>query len=183
MLSLVIRGGRTVESLVPTARRTFLACAAVLGAIWLNRGWDTEDWTMTTVGFTLLAGLFGATIVLVLAAPASSRTARVFGGPSLTFLGKYSYGLYVFHFALEPTFRHYLSINLLTDRVFHHYWPARLTYMLLATGISIAAAWLSWHLYEKQFLKLKRYFETRPARRAEPVTMPLPEQAQFRRAA
>ena len=183
MISLVLRGGRSVESLVPAARRTFLACAAALAAIWFNRGWDSDDWTMTTVGFTLLAALFGASLVLVLAAPASSRTARIFGGRTLTFFGKYSYGLYVLHCALEPTFRHYFSVQLLIDRVFHHYWPARFAHMTLAMGISIAAAWASWHLYEKQFLKLKRYFESKPARQAEPAAPPAEQQVQFLKAA
>jgi peptidoglycan/LPS O-acetylase OafA/YrhL len=163
LLSLVLRGQRTVQSLVPAAWKTLLACGAALAAIWLFKGLDSDHWTMTSVGFTLIAAFFTAATILVLAAPQASRRTRLFTGKTLTFLGKYSYGLYIFHSALEPTFRRYLSINMLIERVFHHYWPARLAYMTMAMGISILVAWASWHLYEKQFLKLKRFFESRPA--------------------
>jgi peptidoglycan/LPS O-acetylase OafA/YrhL len=162
MLSLILRGGTRVEALVPTGRNLFLACGAALAAIWAIRGLDSYDWPISTVGFTLLAGFFAASIILVLAAPQPSLRTRIFHGNFLRFFGKYSYGLYVFHCALEPTFRHFFSVNILIDRVFHHYWPARIAYMSVSIGLSIAAAMLSWHLYEKQFLKLKRHFEVAP---------------------
>jgi peptidoglycan/LPS O-acetylase OafA/YrhL len=91
----------------------------------------------------------------------------------LRFLGKYSYGLYVLHFALQPTFKHYFGVTVLVNNVFHHYWPARVTYMLLSIGASIAAAWVTWHLYEKHFLKLKRFFEVAPT----PAPLKLPTTA------
>jgi hypothetical protein len=33
--------------------------------------------------------------------------------------------------------------------------------MIISTALALAAAWLSWNLYEKFFLSLKRYFEYR----------------------
>ena len=36
--------------------------------------------------------------------------------------------------------------------------PGQLVFIILATGALLAAALLSWHLYEKQFLKLKELF-------------------------
>jgi peptidoglycan/LPS O-acetylase OafA/YrhL len=173
MVSLILRGRRKVETLTPACTWIFLTCGAALAAIWWERGLDSLDWTMGTAGFTLLAGLFSAGIVLVLAAPASSWRRRVFGGRVLGFFGKYSYGLYVFHWALEPTFRRYFSVNVLIDRVFHHYWPARIAYMGMAMAISVLAAWVSWNIYEKQFLKLKRFFECRPAAASGHVEEPM----------
>ncbi len=38
----------------------------------------------------------------------------------------------------------------------------RLVYVTIATGFTLSMAWLSWHLVEKHFLKLKVYFESRP---------------------
>ncbi|MDB5322675.1 MAG: acyltransferase 3 [Phycisphaerales bacterium] len=126
--------------------------------------------------------LRGLAILMVMILHFSGGIARrIFAGRTLGFFGKYSYGLYVFHCALEPTFRHFFSVYLLIDRVFHHYWPPRFAYMTISMGISIAAAWASWHLYEKQFLKLKRFFESRPAREAQPAAPPA--QVEFLKAA
>ena len=183
MLSLILRGGVRVESLLPDARKIFFACAAAIATIWVVRGLDSYDVIINSVGFTLLAGLFAASIVLVLAAPGSSWQQRIFHGQFLRFFGKYSYGLYVFHCALEPTFRHFFSVNILSDRVFHHYWPARIAYMSLSIGLSITAAMLSWHLYEKQFLKLKRHFEVAPPQQQEDALVAQDEQQQIRIAA
>ena len=43
--------------------------------------------------------------------------------------------------------------------------------MILGFGFSLIAAWLSWHLYEKHFLKLKRFFEYREAGDAQPISL------------
>jgi peptidoglycan/LPS O-acetylase OafA/YrhL len=163
MLSLVLRGGTKIEALIPAGRQIFYGCGTALVGIWVVRGLESYDWIISTAGFTLLAGFFTASIILVLSAPQSSWTTRIFHGPCLGFFGKYSYGLYVFHLALKPLFWRYFSVNILVDHVFHSYWPARFAFMSLSIGCSIAAAMLSWHLYEKQFLKLKRYFEVAPA--------------------
>jgi peptidoglycan/LPS O-acetylase OafA/YrhL len=36
--------------------------------------------------------------------------------------------------------------------------PSRLLFAATGIGASVALAWLSWHFYESQILKLKRYF-------------------------
>ena len=47
--------------------------------------------------------------------------------------------------------------------------PAVAGFVVVATVLSVAVAWLSWHLYEKQFLKLKRFVPYgRPRRAAVP---------------
>jgi glycosyltransferase involved in cell wall biosynthesis len=122
-------------------------------------GLDNGHWTMMTYGASVLALLFGAMLVLVLVAPGEGRASRVLRSPTLRFFGKYSYGLYVFHYLLSPLFRQYVSVQVLSERVFGHYWPSRVASIALSLAASIVAAWLSWHLVEKHFLKLKRYFE------------------------
>lgn len=39
-------------------------------------------------------------------------------------------------------------------------------FLIGGVAISTAVAWLSWQLYERHFLKLKRYFRSRPPRPA-----------------
>jgi peptidoglycan/LPS O-acetylase OafA/YrhL len=173
LLALALRSGRGIATLLRYAKPIACISGAALMIILIARGFDTEDWVMTTAGFTLLAIFFAAAMILLLAASPQSAVARIFRGRTLTFFGKYSYGLYVLHFVLKPIFQHYFSVSLLTDRVFHHYWPARFAFMALSIAASLAVAWLSWHLYEKQFLKLKRFFQpaaVAPVRLSAPQT-------------
>ncbi len=78
----------------------------------------------------------------------------------LRFFGKYSYGLYVLHMTFLP----------LLTRTIHSYFLALTGSKAIAVAgnavcviaISCAAAWISFHGYEKRFLRLKRYFEYQP---------------------
>ncbi len=79
----------------------------------------------------------------------------------MRWLGKYSYGIYVLHLIifsyLEEPLRRFFSAHLTSNKGVN----------VVATGlliflISITAAYLSYHLYEKHFLRLKRFFDYRP---------------------
>jgi peptidoglycan/LPS O-acetylase OafA/YrhL len=86
-------------------------------------------------------------------------------------LGKYSYGIYVYHDLLNNQFdkwfgQHKLE-SLFRDRLHVHgaaYGCSVILFILLASAASFAVAWLSWQVYEKRFLKLKRYFAYHPAK-------------------
>jgi peptidoglycan/LPS O-acetylase OafA/YrhL len=83
----------------------------------------------------------------------------------LRFFGKYSYGLYVWHGLALPFLQGYLTPRM-TDLL-----GSPLLVVVVQTAVSIAitlaVALLSWHLYEKQFLKLKRFFEYRRPRQEQ----------------
>jgi peptidoglycan/LPS O-acetylase OafA/YrhL len=81
----------------------------------------------------------------------------VFTNPALRFFGKYSYGLYIFHW---PVF---LLIKPHTDEWMAHFFVAgKLSFLvfsaLLATLAGLAVSVLSFHLFEKHFLRLKKSF-------------------------
>jgi peptidoglycan/LPS O-acetylase OafA/YrhL len=103
-------------------------------------------------GFALC---FSAILILALAGPQSLR--RFFTSKAMSFLGKYSYGLYVFHWFLGYHMMRFHSIDIVAGWVGSRIL-AILVQSVVAIGISIAVALVSYHGYEKHFLKLKIKF-------------------------
>ena len=111
---------------------------------------------LSTVAHTLTALLFGAILVLCLTATPNSSLTTVATSPILRFFGRYSYALYVFHNPLL-WFRPVFSLAFVPT-VFGSQLPAYLLWLAISIGASVAVALVSWHLLEKPFLKMKRFF-------------------------
>jgi peptidoglycan/LPS O-acetylase OafA/YrhL len=109
-----------------------------------------------TVGHTLVSLFFGAILVLSLTASSSSAFGRIMASPVLRFFGAYSYALYVFHQPLRY-FRPVFSLDFVPT-VFGSQLPAYLLWLVISIGATVAVALLSWHVLEKQFLKMKKFF-------------------------
>jgi peptidoglycan/LPS O-acetylase OafA/YrhL len=108
---------------------------------------------------SLILVLLACMLVWALIAPAGSITSRLFRSRSLTFLGTYSYGVYVYH--------HFISYYLTTHRTelelgrwLGSHGAAVALQATLGIAASLALAWVSYEAYEKRFLGLKRLFET-----------------------
>jgi peptidoglycan/LPS O-acetylase OafA/YrhL len=105
-----------------------------------------------------LFGLFGCCLILR-SFVKGTLTNRLMSNPILVFYGKYSYGLYIFSTLFHDALKVYLYPAMAT--VLHNQVLLGVAYMLAAyfalTIISVA----SFHLYENQFLKLKRKFTSR----------------------
>jgi peptidoglycan/LPS O-acetylase OafA/YrhL len=119
-----------------------------------------------TFGFTLIAVTFGALLISVLTAAPESALSRVFTSGFLRAFGKYSYGLYLIHLPLRAVIRDRLfgpsnrAPRFFFPMLFGSELPGQLLFYGIAGAASLGAAWLSFHLFEKQFLKLKRFFPT-----------------------
>jgi peptidoglycan/LPS O-acetylase OafA/YrhL len=96
-------------------------------------------------------------VVVVTAAPAT-LLGRCGSSSVLHWLGKYSYGLYVFANLLIPLFAPLITAGGLAELLGSAY-AGQLTYLVVMSAATCAAALLSWHLFEKHCLKLKKYFE------------------------
>jgi peptidoglycan/LPS O-acetylase OafA/YrhL len=97
--------------------------------------------------------------VWALIAPERSAISRFFRSRSMVFLGTYSYGLYVYHHFIS----YYLSSNateLELARWLGSHGVAIALQATLGASASLALAYLSYELFEKRFLGLKRLFET-----------------------
>ncbi len=86
----------------------------------------------------------------------------------LVFLGKISYGLYIYHYIIPQLLNDtFLNIYLnphLPDFLFKRNWDT--LYFIENIILLIVIAWLSYVLVEKPFLRLKKYFETKEKSKA-----------------
>jgi peptidoglycan/LPS O-acetylase OafA/YrhL len=109
--------------------------------------------------YSLLAVFFACFVVLARTAIPNSLAERVIARKWLIFLGKYSYGIYVFHGLLRPIFLHYIGPDRFVEWIQAPYLLATFCYGVAASAMAIAVSVLSYHAYEKRFLKLKRFFQ------------------------
>jgi len=103
--------------------------------------------------------LLSMVMLTALTAPRGSLTERAFSASSLRFLGKYSYGLYVFHHFVSFYLVEHKTEFVVTEWVGSH----TLAVMLQASfgvGVSILLAVASYHCFEKPFIALKRHWSS-----------------------
>jgi peptidoglycan/LPS O-acetylase OafA/YrhL len=144
------------QRILALAPRILTICAVILivaGLRYHGLLWET-NFFIPTFGFTLVAISFAALIAMALRR--GSKTQQLFSNRTLRFFGKYSYGIYVFHYSLEtmlnsPT-RIYVSNHL------HSKALGVLAGACVVMAATIPVALLSYHFYESRFLSLKRYF-------------------------
>jgi len=110
---------------------------------------------------TLYAFFFGALTLLSLR-PRTELVARVFRTGVLRFFGKYSYGLYVYHGLLTWYFFE-SGTEARLDALLGNHWLTIVGKAAIGVSLSVAVAVLSYELFEKRFLALKRFFEAKPA--------------------
>jgi peptidoglycan/LPS O-acetylase OafA/YrhL len=103
--------------------------------------------------------LLACLLIGALMAPKQWAISRFFSSRLMVFLGTYSYGLYVYHHFIS----YYLTTNRTEVELAQRLGSHGLAVALQATlgiSISVAIAYLSYELFEKRFLRLKRWFET-----------------------
>lgn len=121
---------------------------------------------------TVLPSLSGyeSTIVLLLgvalvgmAVNGTGRfSAGFFKSSILRWLGKYSYGIYVYHHALKPVWIYFLWEKSIVPWVGGG-WAGTLLYTAVATVFSLLLAWLSWRFFEAPLLAHKSLISFQPS--------------------
>lgn len=158
-----------------TNQLEYLGCIAIgciFSALYYKREafakkWLFSRWTQLGIVAILLAGvyicyfaehnefyfdlrwyslLFGA---VVLNAALNPRTLYRLENPVLVFLGKISYGIYMYHmFCLGIAF-------VIARALFDNYLVQYVTYAVLGVGLTILVSWMSYRWLEAFFLRLK----------------------------
>ena len=109
--------------------------------------------------------LLAALLLKALVAPASSGWSRFFRSSPMTFLGKYSYGLYVYHHFFSYYFAKHGTEIALAAAIGSHV-AALAIQAVGGMAASMAIAWLSYEYFEKYFLRLKRLWPSTSSSRA-----------------
>ncbi len=156
-LALLARGPDGSRSLARWGWGLLVLSAAVAGAATALRMLRETAVYAPALKYSIYALFFGGVLALTVAAARPGFVGRFWGSPILTFFGKYSYGLYVFHYALRPVCGWLFPASELSALLGSRLLGV-VAHAALAIALSVSAAWLSWHLFEKQCLKLKRYF-------------------------
>lgn len=162
-------GRRTLKWLGPLA-----ASVIVLSAIHVAR--TRLDTVVEPMRSTALAVFFGAAILVSAWTGGPARLRSLLRLRWLRSLGKYSYGLYVYHGIVAYAFLHSSLLPNLQSAL-----GSRTLAVLAAAAIGVTGSMIisvaSYELFESKFLKLKRLFQPthRPAPEPQAVAAALPD--------
>jgi peptidoglycan/LPS O-acetylase OafA/YrhL len=182
LVALAARGPGGVAALLPRARLGAAVSALLLVPLFAAQGpkWGVVRGPGQAVGYTLLAVFFASVLVLAVSRPNRGALNRAFSHPFLTTFGRYSYALYLFHLPLGALLR---ATGLRLDRfptVLGSHLPGQVIFYAAGIGVSLAAAWVSWRVFENPILSLKRHFPVeRPKAVPETSLGPTEERARM----
>jgi peptidoglycan/LPS O-acetylase OafA/YrhL len=170
-LALIARQPRGLEGLVQALPRVTIATGALLAGtfVWTRLVASHQGLELVLpIRAGLVEILLGCLLMWSLTAPKQSVTSRFFRSRTMIFLGTYSYGLYVYHHFIS----YYFSSNRTEfelARLLGSHGAAVALQAIAGTAASLAVAYVSYELFEKRFLRLKRLFTTadEPARQRQ----------------
>ena len=150
-LALAVRGPKK-ESILRFAAPAFWL--TVLGCLVIavregNFHWQ-DSYAINTIGYSLLA--ICGTSLIAMTLNQGSLTTSMMKSSVLRWLGKYSYGIYVFHMMLGAIYSKFLYSHI------HSHIALHLAVPVCNLLITLPLAWLSFRFYEQPFLRMKRYF-------------------------
>jgi peptidoglycan/LPS O-acetylase OafA/YrhL len=151
-----------VRNVVPRPM-AWIVCSVLiaLGGALFTRLYAGDSWPTQTLGYTCLGLAFMLMLLGAVANDLSSRQSPMLGilrSKLLASVGRYSYGMYVFHMFFV------IFAGAWIKRIAAPFGDARmLAGALFVIVLSYGAGFLSYNLYEKHFLRLGRYFAPRLA--------------------
>ncbi len=154
-LAASLREPQGLARLWPRLRIAALVCSAGLVLVIAHQKglwWHTP--VVITFGMTALTIVFGALVAFAITARSAHPVIGALSSAPLRFFGKYSYGLYIIHPFVQSALLVWVPPRLLPT-VFGVHLPGYLVFMTACMLASIVAALVSFHAYEKHWLKLK----------------------------
>jgi len=116
----------------------------------INHNFSLKDEYFIRIGYTIIGFFFGAFLLYSLVT--GSVINKIGKTQFFRFLGKYSYGIYIYHWLIFPLLINYIAkwIEIFTS---NSIW---LIASFVCVAFIILLSIITFHLFEKQFLKLKK---------------------------
>jgi peptidoglycan/LPS O-acetylase OafA/YrhL len=162
-LALAARGAGGLRRFAAPARGLLIATTVLLIPLSIKHA------RLLTLVDSLWVIECAALLVVVVTAAPRTFLGRCGASCSLHWFGKYSYGLYVFANLLIPLLAPVITAGGLAELLGSAY-AGQLAYFAAMSSATCAAALVSWHLFEKHCLKLKKYFDSTP--QTQPGALP-----------
>lgn len=164
LLALAFRNEHAMSRITPARTQNGLACGAILLASMLSsRTLHWTGWYTLRIGYFFAALLFVAVITLTI--EEGTLLHRIGGLPALRFLGRYSYGLYLWHQLPDRWVQHMLRTLEPRSHLLN------VAYFAAVFLACVAWAVLSYHCIELPFLKLKNRFAYSDEKKAHRVVV------------
>lgn len=173
LVAVAVRDGELTRFFSVHLRLILVTSAMCVGAVAAVAGPLWHAPLQHTLGMTALAVFFSA-LVFSASGAAAGPVRALLTGTLLRSIGKYSYGIYVFHL-LPNRLAHQPVKDLLAGSSTPVSILAKTAYVLAMFLAVYLLAFLSYQLFESRLLALKRHFYHRPAsppRIAERLTDP-----------
>lgn len=160
LLAILVRGEQGLRRITDFHPRRYLfTLLFILAPLWIFFT-GSSGAIVYNLKFMLTAMLYGLLIAAVID-PVRPFAAGIFGNPILRTFGKYSYGIYVWDGIVNQFAARWTSQAIII-RYLHSQTATMVICMILQFSTSFVVAYVSWNLFERQFLRLKRHFEYRP---------------------
>jgi peptidoglycan/LPS O-acetylase OafA/YrhL len=134
-----------------------LSLISLIAILFSNHDLHITNQPLLLIGYTNIDLIWTFLLIMLLTkTDKSSILIKIFSSRILVWLGIYSYGIYVFHWIILQLFiyKYEKWIILQGWSELSAYWLTRIS----GTGIILLISYLSFRLYEKKFLSLKKYF-------------------------
>jgi peptidoglycan/LPS O-acetylase OafA/YrhL len=153
LIAVLVRGTQK-KRLLKLAPAGFLVSGIALVLLFVVRHTASGmDAGISVFGISLLAAFFGS--VLLMALVEGSLTERFLSLKSLRFLGRYSYGLYLYHVPLQPLLQ---GLQPYFTASTHSAFVGGLLFVFISLLVNVLVAVASFHFFEAPIMKLKSKF-------------------------